>query len=69
LPPSDQLSSLLGSLTELAQALKEHTKVVDQQNDLLTQVVAQNADLIALLTDEDKDKGEEEYDLRGKRVA
>lgn len=58
--PSEQPSSLLEALSELTQAIAE-------QNAVLMQIVAQNADIMAALSDhEENDDGPR--DMLGRRV-
>lgn len=57
--PSEQPLSLPEAVASLAQAINE-------QNILLGQVVAQNADLISMLVDDEED--EVERDLSGKPI-
>jgi hypothetical protein len=59
-PQSAPQSSLPEALAELARA-------IDRQNDLIGQIVAQNADLLAMLSE--REPGEEEssqFDLAGR---
>lgn len=58
--PSEQPLSLPEAVASLAQAINE-------QNVLLGQIVAQNADLISMLVDEEDDE-DVERDLSGKAI-
>jgi hypothetical protein len=43
---------------------------LDRQNELLGQIVAQNADLIGMMAQEDRaDPDEHEFDLAGRRIS
>jgi hypothetical protein len=60
-PQSAPPVSLPESLRELAQAM-------ERQNELLVQIVAQQADLIAALTHEEDEDDENLFDLAGRKI-
>jgi hypothetical protein len=68
LPPTELRSSLVEALRELGQALVLQASAMDRQNELLAQIVAQNADLISALIDEEDEDDEGERDLMGNPV-
>ena len=67
LPHTELLPSLVEALQGLAHELSQQAAAMDRQNELLAQIVAQNADLISALVDEEDD--ESERDLMGNRIG
>lgn len=72
-PPSEPRKSsaekdLIAALLEHTQSLMQHTATLHEMNHLLGQIVAQNADMLAHLSNEDGDESVER-DLMGNRVA
>ena len=66
-PPIEPPSSLVDALFQLAQVMLIQANAMDRNNHLLAQIVAQNADLIDALVNDDEDD-DSERDLMGNPV-
>jgi hypothetical protein len=61
LQPTEPVPSLVAALMQLAIA-------IDESNQLLCQIVAQNADLIAAVVNDDEEPDEPTHDLSGRPI-
>ncbi|WP_369913894.1 hypothetical protein AB8810_12765 [Xanthomonas sp. NCPPB 3005] len=61
----EELKALLKAQTS---AMQEHTLAITKQNDLLLQIVAMNADLMATVAGDQDAGGEPAFDLAGRPI-
>jgi hypothetical protein len=67
-PPIEPPLSLVEAVQELARALATQANAMERQNELLAQIVAQNADLISALANDEDQEDNGERDLMGNRI-